>query len=85
MTPERQREIASAGGSAVKPWQRSFSKGGDLASMAGRVGGQNSGGNFKNCRERAVEAGRKGGQRSGGNFKHDPARASRCGKMAGHS
>lgn len=80
MTPERQREIASAGGSAVKPWNRSFSKGGDLASIAGRKGGKISGGNFANDLERASTAGKKGGAASGGNFKHNPKRAAECGR-----
>lgn len=32
-----------------------------------RMGGQQSGGNFKQDRQKASEAGKKGGQNSGGN------------------
>jgi len=39
----------------------------EMASDAGRKGGQHSGGNFKNDPQRASEAGKKGGQQSGGN------------------
>lgn len=39
MTPERRREIASKGGSSVKPENRSFSKDRNLAARAGRKGG----------------------------------------------
>ncbi|MDM1674082.1 general stress protein, partial [Escherichia coli] len=42
------------------------------ASDAGRKGGQQSGGNFKNDPQRASEAGKKGGQNShGGGRKSD--------------
>lgn len=46
--------------------KRGFAKDPELASEAGKKGGQNSGGNFKNDPERASEAGRKGGQNSHG-------------------
>nr|WP_228259492.1 general stress protein [Siculibacillus lacustris] len=46
--------------------KRSFSRDKDLASEAGRKGGQASGGNFAADPERAAEAGRKGGQNSHG-------------------
>lgn len=39
MTPERRRELASKGGSSVKPENHSFSKDRSLASRAGRKGG----------------------------------------------
>ncbi|WP_085036405.1 general stress protein, partial [Cronobacter sakazakii] len=38
----------------------------DRASEAGRKGGQQSGGNFKNDPQRASEAGKKGGKNSHG-------------------
>lgn len=41
VSPERQREIASMGGKAVKPDNRSFSRNRELAVEAGRKGGQN--------------------------------------------
>lgn len=39
MTPEKRREIASKGGKAVKPENRSFSTNNRLAIEAGRKGG----------------------------------------------
>jgi general stress protein YciG len=42
MDPERQREIASRGGKSVPAERRSFSQNRDLASAAGRKGGQAS-------------------------------------------
>ena len=45
MNPEKQREIASKGGKSVPSEKRSFSQNRDLASEAGRKGGQVSGSN----------------------------------------
>ena len=42
MSPEKQREIASKGGKSVPSERRSFSQNRDLASEAGRRGGQKS-------------------------------------------
>lgn len=39
MTPEKQKEIASKGGKAVKPENRTFSRDKELARTAGRRGG----------------------------------------------
>lgn len=44
MGEERQREIASKGGRSVPAEKRSFSQDRELASAAGRKGGQASGG-----------------------------------------
>jgi general stress protein YciG len=44
MDAERQREIASKGGRSVPAEKRSFSQDRELASEAGRKGGQASGG-----------------------------------------
>ena len=44
MDAERQREIASKGGRSVPAEKRSFSQDRELASDAGRKGGQASGG-----------------------------------------
>jgi general stress protein YciG len=52
------------GGQNVPDEKRSFSKDHELASEAGRKGGQVSGGNFANDPEWASEAGRKGGDAS---------------------
>lgn len=43
MNPERRREIARKGGASVSPEKRSFSKSRDLATSAGRKGGEASG------------------------------------------
>jgi general stress protein YciG len=40
MSPEKQREIASKGGKSVPADRRSFAQNRDLASQAGRKGGQ---------------------------------------------
>ncbi|MFN3687526.1 general stress protein [Salinarimonas sp.] len=42
MSPEKQREIASKGGQSVPASKRSFSQNRELASAAGRKGGQSS-------------------------------------------
>ncbi|WP_074078406.1 general stress protein [Microvirga massiliensis] len=42
MTPDKQREIASKGGKSVPSEKRSFSQNRNLASHAGRKGGQAS-------------------------------------------
>lgn len=44
MDPEKQRAIASKGGQSVPAEKRSFSQDRELASEAGRKGGQASGG-----------------------------------------
>ncbi len=43
MSAEKQREIASKGGKSVPSEKRSFAQNRDLASQAGRKGGQKSG------------------------------------------
>jgi general stress protein YciG len=43
MTPERRSEIARLGGKSVPAEKRQFSRDTDLASRAGRVGGQAKG------------------------------------------
>jgi len=42
MSPEKQREIASKGGQSVPAGKRSFAQNRELASQAGRKGGQTS-------------------------------------------
>ena len=44
MSPEKRREIAQKGGSAVPGHKRSFAKDRGLAAIAGRKGGENSNG-----------------------------------------
>jgi uncharacterized protein len=81
MDEDKQREIAKKGGESVPDEKRSFSQYRELASEAGRKGGQESGGNFENDPERAAEAGRKGGEESGG----DRERAAEAGRKGGES
>lgn len=50
MDEDKQREIASKGGKAVPAEKRSFSQDPELASEAGRKGGQNSHGGGGNNR-----------------------------------
>lgn len=52
---------------------------------AGKLGGQKSGGNFKNNPERAAAAGRIGGKVSSGNFKNSPTRARLAGLRSAES
>ena len=61
MDGQKQREIASKGGSASGG---NFRNDPQRAAQAGRKGGEVSGGNFKNNPRRAAEAGRKGGEAS---------------------
>jgi len=64
MTPERRREVASKGGKAVKPQNRSFSRDKDLAREAGKKGGKNvkpQNRTFFKNRELARSAGKSGG------------------------
>jgi uncharacterized protein len=79
MDEKSQRDIPSKGGQSVPAEERSFSRDHELASEAGRKGGEHSHGghqggqsgshqggrgNFAEDRERASEAGRKGGEHS---------------------
>jgi general stress protein YciG len=64
MTPERQREIASAGGRAVRAESRSFSQDRELASKAGAKGGRavaDENRSFSKDAALASRAGAKGG------------------------
>lgn len=65
--PDRQRELASRGGSSVPAAKRSFSQNRTLASKAGTKGGNSvpaQSRTFFTNRELAREAGRKGGNRT---------------------
>lgn len=67
MPPEKQRELASKGGRAVKPESRSFSQNPALAAEAGKKGGKSvkaSKRSFSKDHKLASEAGRKGGAAS---------------------
>ncbi|MFS0740046.1 KGG domain-containing protein [Brevundimonas sp. 3P9-tot-E] len=81
MDEDKQREIASKGGSSIDPEDRSFSKDHELAAEAGQKGGQASQG------DGGASATREGddsdGSGRGGNFADDPERASEAGRKGG--
>jgi general stress protein YciG len=81
MNEDKQREIASKGGSSVDPKDRSFSKDHQLAAEAGRKGGQASQGGGGAAASRQGEEGDGSGR--GGNFADDPVRASEAGLKGG--
>jgi len=60
MDEEKQRQAASKGGTSVPPQERSFSKDRELASDAGRRGGESSGG-----QQGGQHGGQQGGQHGG--------------------
>jgi general stress protein YciG len=65
MTPERRRQIASMGGKAVKPENRSFSRNRKLATESGRKGGSSvkpENRSFSIDKAFASKCGRKGGK-----------------------
>ena len=78
MDEKKQKDIASQGGQSVPPEKRSFSQDHDLASEAGRKGGQMSHGGG------GASGGGSSGGGSGGNFAQDRERASEAGKKGGH-
>ncbi|HAC01970.1 general stress protein [Brevundimonas diminuta] len=81
MNEDKQREIASKGGSTVDPEDRSFSKDHELAAEAGRKGGQASqGGGGASASHRGDDS---DGAGRGGNFADDPQRASEAGRKGG--
>jgi hypothetical protein len=89
MDEEKQREIASKGGSSVPKEERSFSKDHELATEAGRKGGEASHGG-RSQQEGSHDATSHGkshgsGGHGGGNFADDPERASEAGKKGGHA
>jgi len=81
MDEDKQREIASKGGSSVDPEDRSFSKDHELAAEAGRKGGQASHGGGGTSASRQRDEGDGSGR--GGNFADDPERASEAGRKGG--
>jgi general stress protein YciG len=67
LTPERRREVASAGGKAVAAESRSFSRDKALAKSAGKKGGQNrdpDSRSFSTDAKLARSAGSRGGKAS---------------------
>ncbi|WP_103875436.1 general stress protein [Bosea lathyri] len=86
MDDDKQRDIASKGGQSVPAEKRSFSQDHELASEAGREGGESSGGGDRQQEASSSDRDQKGGQRGGsGNFANDRERASEAGKKGGQS
>lgn len=88
LSKERMREIASMGGKAVKPEQRSFFTNRSLAATSGRIGGQrcpNEKRTFARLgSEYASEQGKKGGAavpNSCRTFSKDPEAARKAGAL----
>lgn len=89
MTIEQRRRIASMGGKAVRPEQRSFSQNRELASRAGKKGGISvppEKRSFSQDRELAARSGRKGGEAVPSekrSFSYDRKMASEAGRKGG--
>lgn len=66
LMPSERARLEAIGLKAKKRSPNNFASNPDLASRAGKIGGQNSGGNFKFDPQRAAEVGRKGGKSSRG-------------------
>jgi general stress protein YciG len=79
MDDDKQREIASKGGSSVDAEDRSFSKDRQLAAEAGQKGGQASHGGGGE----SPQGGEDAGAGRGGNFADDPERAAEAGRKGG--
>lgn len=88
MDEDKQRDIASKGGQSVPAEKRSFSQDHDLASEAGRKGGEHSGGGNRQQHAAGGDRDQQGGgsERGGsGNFANDRERASEAGRKGGQS
>ena len=86
MDEDTQRDIASRGGQSVPDEERSFSKDRELASEAGKKGGQARGGSTSGSSAgRSDEDGENSETDRGGrgNFAQDPERTSKAGKKGG--
>ncbi|WP_306223213.1 general stress protein [Bosea beijingensis] len=87
MDEDKQRDIASKGGQSVPAEKRSFSQDHDLASEAGRKGGESSGGD-RQQQASGNDRGQQGGDGNRGgssNFANDRERASEAGRKGGQS
>ncbi|MGO4171534.1 general stress protein [Bosea sp. TAF32] len=88
MDDDKQRDIARQGGQSVPAEKRSFSQDPELASEAGKKGGENSHGGQQQASEsdRGQQGGgaREQGEHGGsGNFADDRERASEAGRKGG--
>jgi general stress protein YciG len=88
MDDDKQRDIASKGGQSVPAEKRSFSQDHELASEAGKKGGEHSHGGQQQAStsDRAQQSGGhgQGGERGGsGNFANDRGKAAEAGRKGG--
>lgn len=85
MDEDKQREAASKGGQSVPAEERSFSKDRELASEAGRKGGEAKGGSGASQQSSGVEEREASDRVRGGkgNFAEDRERASEAGRKGG--
>ena len=85
MDESKQRDIAAKGGASVPDEKRSFSQDHDLASEAGRMGGESRGDGRQ--QQAASDSGRgqqgNGHRGGGGNFANDRERAAEAGRKGG--
>ena len=80
MDEDKQRDIASQGGQSVPAEERSFSKDRELASEAGRKGGEHSHGEESGSDSANAGSSERGGS---GKFAEDRERASEAGRKGG--
>ncbi|KQK29111.1 stress-induced protein [Bosea thiooxidans] len=86
MDDDKQRDIASKGGQSVPAEKRSFSQDSELASEAGKKGGESShGGQQQASGSGRGQQGGDGERGGSGNFAQDRERASEAGKKGGRS
>jgi general stress protein YciG len=84
MDEDKQRDIASKGGSSVPDEKRSFSQDKGLAAEAGRKGGEHSHGGQQQASDSDRRQQGGGSERGGsGNFANDRERASEAGRKGG--
>jgi uncharacterized protein len=85
MDDEKQREIARKGGESVPAEERSFSRDRELASEAGRKGGEARSDSSSAEGNESDEQDRSGSQAGGRTFERDPELASEAGRKGGQS
>lgn len=87
MDDDKQRDIASKGGQSVPAEKRSFSQDPELASEAGKKGGENSHGGQQQASgsSRGQQDGGGSDRGGSGNFANDREKASEAGRKGGQS
>jgi hypothetical protein len=85
MDERKQHDVASKGGQSVPAEERSFSKDRELASEAGRKGGEAKGGSGASQQSSGAEEREESDRARGGkgNFAEDRERASEAGRKGG--